>query len=400
MIWPWKREKRAQAVSYPVTARDLTLVEYFDGDQHFGQRVNAVTLEWLSASTAAIDAIAGTIASLPAYTYRVTDNGRQEDQGHPLTRIVRDGPNENQTWPDFAQWLVAECLRHGNGLAEKLYDDRGGLYGLMPMPWERTAAKILTNGRLVYDYTSPFTNQRRRLLDTEVMHLRDRSDDGLIGRARSSRAHPVIAAALALQEFAGSAARNGAYPSGMLQAEGKLSNDSLAQLKERFKELFSGPRNAASAMVLDQGIKWNTVSASLEDMELLAARRFAVEEAARLYAVPSPIVNDHSRSTFTNSESLIRYFAQSTISLWCTKIEAELHRSAFSDAARRTHKFEIDLSGLLRGDPETRWKSHQIAVANRILTRNEIRDAEGYNPLAGGDDFDAPQPTETGATST
>jgi hypothetical protein len=36
----------------------------------------------------------------------------------------------------------------------------------------------------------------------------------------------------------------------------------------------------------------------------------------------------------------------------------------------------MDLSGLLRGDPETRWKSHEIALRNRVLTPNEVREAE------------------------
>jgi phage portal protein BeeE len=41
-------------------------------------------------------------------------------------------------------------------------------------------------------------------------------------------------------------------------------------------------------------------------MELLAARRFAIEEAARLYGVPPMIVGDLSHGSFTNSETLIR----------------------------------------------------------------------------------------------
>ena len=72
---------------------------------------------------------------------------------------------------------------------------------------------------MVYDFVDIVTLQQRRLLDREVFHLRDRSDDGLIGRARHERAHPVIAAALALTEFSGNATiKNGAYPSGVLMA--------------------------------------------------------------------------------------------------------------------------------------------------------------------------------------
>jgi phage portal protein BeeE len=153
-----------------MTQRDLSLVEVLGGDQTFGQRVNATRLEWLSAATAAIDAISGTLATLPAYVYVKTAKGREEDGEHPLARIVRDGANAHQTWPDFLQWKAAQCLRYGNALAELIHDG-SGLAELRPMPWERVNAKILPNGRLVYDFTDPQTMQRRRLLDSEVTHL-------------------------------------------------------------------------------------------------------------------------------------------------------------------------------------------------------------------------------------
>jgi HK97 family phage portal protein len=134
----------------------------------------------------------------------------------------------------------------------------------------------------------------------------------------------------------------------------------------------------------------------------LEARRFAIEEAARLYQVPPPIIGDLSHGTFTNSETLIRFFAQSTISTWCRKIEAEIRRSLFSTAARRTHMIEFDMSALLRGSPTERWQTNEIAKRNGILTANEIRDLEGFGPIEGGDvlaQSSAASPAASGATA-
>ena len=386
MTWLGRIFTRSTQSLGTATQRDISIVDWLGGDQTFGQIVNAVRLEWLSAATASIDAISGTVASLPAMVYMLTDNGREEDDAHPLARLIRDGPNAHQSWPDFVQWLVAQTLRYGNGICEQVLDDAGRLTALRPIPFERIALKVLGDGTFVYDFVDIVTLQQRRLLDREVFHLRDRSDDGLIGRARHERAHPVIAAALALTDFAGNSFRNGVYPSGTLEVDGKLSNEGLSRLTEQFKQMFTGTSKAAKALVLDQGIKFKPLTATPEDMELLAARRFAVEECGRLYGVPSPLINEHSHSTFTNSETLMRFFAQSTITQWCRKIESEAHRSLFTDAARRTRQLELDMSGLLRGDPETRWKSHEIALKNQVLTPNEIRELEGWNPRPGGDD--------------
>ena len=118
------------------------MVDWLGGDQHFGQQVNAVRLEWLCAATAN-RRHRGTVASLPACVYLLTDAGREEDDAHPLARLIRDGPNAHQSWPDFVQWLVAQTLRYGNGIAEQVLDDAGRLTELRPIPFERIALKVL-----------------------------------------------------------------------------------------------------------------------------------------------------------------------------------------------------------------------------------------------------------------
>ena len=60
------------------------------------------------------------------------------------------------------------------------------------------------------------------------------------------------------------------------------------------------------------------------------------------------------------------------------KIEAEFSRSIFG--ADSEHRLELDLSGLLRGSPTERWANWKIAVDANILTVDEIREEEGWNP--------------------
>ena len=56
---------------------------------------------------------------------------------------------------------------------------------------------------------------------------------------------------------------------------------------------------------------------------------------------------------------------------------------------------ELDLGGFLRGDPAQRWAGYDIAIKNHVLTPNEVREAEGYNPRTGGDEFPALAPAGT-----
>jgi len=245
--------------------------------------------------------------------------------------------------------------------------------------------QLLPSGRLVYDILETTalyggTGRPRRLLQDEVFHLRDRSDDGLIGRSRLQRAAAVLQAGLSIQDFANALYRNGVNPSGALEMEAKLTQDQRELLATNFREAFAGPTKAAKALVLDQGMKWNQISISPEDAEFLASRRFTVEELARLFGVPPPIVGDLSHGTFTNSETVGRWFASHTLAPWIRKVESEFTRSVFGDASRMTHKLEIDMSGFLRGDPAQRWQAWKIATEAGILDADEIREEEGWNP--------------------
>jgi HK97 family phage portal protein len=243
---------------------------------------------------------------------------------------------------------------------------------------------LLGSGRLAYDVTemthvSGGTGRPRRLLQDEVLHLKDRSDDGLIGRSRLQRAAAVVQSGMSIQEFGNALYRNGVNPSGALQMEGKLTDQQLERYGKQFREMFGGTTNVAKAMVLDQGAKWEQISISPEDAEFLSSRRFTVEELCRLYGVPPPVAGDLSHGTFSNVESLLRWFAQATLTPWVRKLEAEFSRSVFSAGSRTTHKLELDLSGLLRGDPAQRWQSWKIAVEAGVLSPDEVREEEGWN---------------------
>ena len=281
----------------------------------------------LSTVFACVAAISSAVASLPCYCYRIAETSRTIDGRHPVSRLM-DQPNVNQTWADFVEWLLSSTLLRGNGLAEIVFDNRGAPVELRPIPFENCAIQLLPNRRLAYDvtdisYLSGGTGRPRRLLQHEVFHLRDRSDDGLVGKSRLSRAAAVVQAGLSIQDFALALYRNGANPSGALEVDGILNDMARKRLQESFTQAFSGSSNAARTLILENAIKWRQISVSPEDAEFLASRRFTSEELARLFGVPPVVVGDLTHGTFTNSETLIRWFAQQTLSPWIRKIEAE-----------------------------------------------------------------------------
>ena len=228
---------------------------------------------------------------------------------------------------------VASALLRGNAVSEIVTDGRGAVVGLKPIPWEWVSVQLLRSGRLAYDVTEVTsyggTGRPRRLLQDEVFHLRDRSDDGLVGRSRLQRAAAVVSAGLSIQNFAGALYDNGVNPSGALEVEGKLSPEARERLTVDFRQAFSGSSNAAKALVLDQGLTWKQISISPEDAEFLGSRRFTGEEICRIFNVPPPVAHDLTHGTFSNTQHLLRWFGMATCSPWIKKIESEFSREYF-----------------------------------------------------------------------
>lgn len=331
--------------------------------------------ENLSTVLACTGATASALAYVPVLVYRIEGDARVEVMNHPVRRLWRDGATDNMTWPDFMEHLVASTLLTGNGLATIERDARGQLTGLTWVPWGMVTVQYLRSARLAYD-VSDGRGGMRRFLQGEVLHLRDRTDDGLIGRSRLSRAADAVAGVVASNDFARSFLNVGAQPSGVISSDHPLTTEQYNSIRDSFTRKHVGTANAGRAMILDGGLKWTAMQVSPEDAELLESRKFGVEEICRLFQVPPPLVQDYSHNTFTNSETAGRWFAQFTLAAWARKIEAEFARTVLSSNV----EMELDLSGFLRGDPQTRWANHKIAIDAGVLDTDEVRQVEGWNP--------------------
>lgn len=337
--------------------------------------LSARASENLSTVLACVTAISRTLASVPAIVYRNSGGNRIEQPEHPLARLL-NGTAGKMTGCDLREHLVASTLLTGNGLAEIV--GAGPVRALEYVPWANVSVVELPSGRLAYD-VSDGRGRTRRLLDTEVVHLKDRTDDGKIGRSALARAADTVAGVASANRFASSFLTNGASPSGVIEAAAgtNLGVETKTKMREALRERHEGTANAGRIMLLEPGLSWKGISISPEDAELLESRKFGVVELCRVFNVPPPIVQAYENNTFTNAATAGRWFAMFCLTPWARKIEAEFSRAALP--AGGEYALELDLSGFLRGDPETRWAAHKIAIDAGVLDPDEVRELEGWN---------------------
>lgn len=372
------------------------------GEAAAGVNVSPYYAENLSAVYACVQAISETVACLPLRVYRMSGDGvKFSDTAHPVARLFRQ-PNAIQTTSEFLEMLLGHCLLRGNAYAEIVRDGRGAPVELIPFHPDQVGVwRIPKTREVVYD-VSDLDGRRRRLVSEQMLHLRDRSDDGIVGKSRLQRTREALGTTIATETHAAATFKNGVRLSGVLSHPEALSTEAHKHLRDSFTDKFAGSGKAGQVAVLEEGIKWQSISVSPEDAELLASRRFGTETIARIFRVPMPLLADISNGSYANVVELNRMFATHCLTPWIVRLEQIIMRDLLSAAGQLTHVVEIDQDDLLRGDMLTRWQSYRIMREIGGASANEIRAWEKINRRTdpAGDEFLSPlnmQSEQTGA---
>jgi HK97 family phage portal protein len=178
---------------------------------------------------------------------------------------------------------------------------------------------------------------------------------------------------------------NGGKPTGVLMMDQVLTDEQRLRLKENFKDLAEG--STAKLKVLEAGMKYESISITPEQQQLLESRKHSVEELCRWYDVP-PVLVHHSNVTAWGSgiEQIIDGFYKFSIRPMLVNIEQAVRKRVLTPAQRATLHAEWHFDALLRGSLTQRMEVYAKATQNGIYTRNECRQLENLPPLAGGDD--------------
>lgn len=373
-------------------------------DSGAGVPVSPHLAENLSAVFSCVQAISETCAVLPLEVYRGEGQHlREVAPGHPVARLFQRQPNDQQTPVEFVEMVTAHCLLRGNGFAEIIRDGRGAPVELRPLhPDQVSVLRIPNTRRVVYDVTDIDGGSTRRLLPEEMLHLKDRSDDGIVGKSRLQRARETFGTAIAAETFAASTYRNQARVSGVLIHPDEIGEEASKNLGDSFTEKHAGAKNAGSVVVLEEGVRWQQVSVSPADAEMLGSRRFSVEQIARLFRVPLPLLSTSDSQAYNSTVELHRAFVQHAVLPWVRRWEAIINQALLSEDARRSTWVEFNLDELTRANTLERWQSHRIAREIGAKSANEIRREERYNPRTdpAGDEYLAPlnmMPEQKGA---
>lgn len=385
MKWPWSKPETRSSISDPATAQLFGIVP-----ASTGATVTPETAESISACFASVQAIAETIGGLPLHLYRRRDEDREKATDHPLYAVLHHQPNDRQTALEFREQMTAAVLLRGNAFAEIELDGAGNVTGLIPHHPGNVTVLKLDNGRIAYDVAADDNKGRvRRLLQEEMLHLKDRSENGITGRSRIQIARETIGLASAQQAHGGKTFANGARLSGVLQTPHQMTTENLTRLRDSWQSQFSGTDNAGKTAVLENGLTYQQIGMSLEDAQWIAAQQFSVEQIARIYRVPPTMIGDLRHGNFSNSVEMSRVFVTMTLRRWLVMWEQAIQRSLLPPLARKRMFAEHSVEGLLRGDATNRADFYEKGIRAGWLLKSEARSLENLPTVEGIDNAES-----------
>ncbi len=372
------RETRAATIK----SSDPYLAEFFGmRESNAGVVVSPHAAENLAAVFACTQAIADMVAALPLKIYRKLENGgRIAETSHPVARLFSGDINDALVAHEFFEMQTAHTLLSGNSYSEIVRDKRGAPTALIPIPPELVSVvRIRSSNRLAYDVSDPMGGPQRRLLADDVLHLRDRSSDGLVGKSRISRAREAVGTAIAAETYAASTFRNGASMSGLVIHPSTLDDAAQERLRQSLTA-FKGTSNAGKIGVLEESMKWEALSVSPDDAQALQSRQFNVENICRLFKTPPAIVGHFEGSNYSALVEVHKMFFVHGVAPWLNKWERVIERSLFSEEGRRQFEVEFDTDLILRTSMLERMQAYRIGREIGLYSANDLRKWESLNP--------------------
>jgi HK97 family phage portal protein len=339
------------------------------------------------------------IAQLPGYHKRELDNGGTETvTTSALSRLLR-APNGYQTPSDFLVHLIRSLLYTGNSYWIAQRNDRQeveALHWTDPRSCRVQEVRVRDQPLAEIFYVvgdNPLINltslSSRTLVvpARDVLHIKlDTRRHPLIGETWLSALAPELATRLAIQGSASTFSANMSRPSGVLTTELPLTVVQRDELRTRWNEHAKG-LNSGGVPILSHGLKFQPMSISNEDAQIIEQMKLSDQTIASVFGVPAILLGISDAGTQKSAEALMREWLASGLGFVLNHIEQGFDKFiGLSSVPGGREWTEFDTRVLLRSMFKEQIEGLVRGVQGGIYSPNEARALEGYPAVEAGDE--------------
>ncbi|KPF63011.1 phage portal protein [Porphyrobacter sp. AAP60] len=284
----------------------------------------------------------------------------------------------------LVETLAANLLLHGNGYVQILKDASGTPVELFALRPERVKVVTGPDGwPCAYDYTVSGRTSRIALEDEDgwpgIIAIRTMHPlDDHCGAGALEAAWQAVLIHNAATNWNRALLENAARPSGALVYEtgdgAALAQEQFDRLKRELDVAFSGAANAGRPMLLDGGLKWQSMALSPADMDFATLKSAAARDIALAFGVPPMLLGLPGDNTYANYREANRALWRLTLLPLAEKVFAALREGLAPWFPAASLRIDFDRVPALSEDRERLWS--QVSDAE-FLTRAEKRQMLG-----------------------
>lgn len=325
----------------------------------------------IPAVSAAVNFIAGTIASLPIRLYNSNDEVQTAAEITEDNRLYllneESGDTLNPT--EIKRAVIRDMLLDGTGY---MHIERSGNEVSALQYVRDSAVSVEKNSDAIY-------KTLRMLVDGRVYNpwdfviLSRNSVDGGKGVSILAENPTLLTSSYMLLQLEKAMSRRGGNKKGFLRTEHRVDEPAMQTIREAWRKLYSN--NGDGMMILQNGLDFKESSSTAVEMQLNQNKVTNAEQIAMLFGLSPDVLSGRADDRkYINS---IRTAVLPVVSAF----EMALNRALLLEKEKNSKYFVIDTSELLKADILTRYQAYQIGLAANFLQPDEIRFKENLAPL-------------------
>ena len=358
------------------------LINAFGGEPTAaGVPINEQTSMSLAAVYACVNVIASDVGSLPLKLYAHNNGVKSPAVDTDLYYLLTVEPNPWMTADTFFSTVTAAACLTGNGYAEI---ERATESGKAVALWPRhpsTTKIVQYEGELAFEVND--TGTSCIVKSQNMLHIPAMSLDGYGGGISPIKAaKQTLGLHKAAELMSARLFGNGATPTGIVTMPAGMDEVDRANAKASFEKSQSGV-NQGRVAVVPQGMTFEPISISPEDMQFIATMNYTRGQIAGIFRVAPHMIGDLTKVSNSNMEAMGQEHVTFTLRSWLSKIEKEVTRKLLPTVGRNANLFsvEFDYSDLVKGNYESQIRGHATARQWGWESANDTRAAFGLNSI-------------------
>jgi HK97 family phage portal protein len=343
-----------------------------------GTNVTEENVYQIAAVWSAVSLISDTIGTLPVDVFFRDDGNRRPFRPKP-SWVAQPDVNFNGH-STFYKSVLVSLLIDGNAFIRVFSNRRGEVVNLNVLNPNTVDVKRNGEGRFIFTVVG----EDKPLTSEEIVYIPDLLKPGQIrGVSRVGAMRENLSLAKALESYAATFFGSGTTLHGVIEYPGALTLEQAESLRSSFDNAHKGWRKSGRTGILSGGASFKATQADPEKSQALEARRMAVEDVARIFRIPSHMLNLPGTNTYSSVEQNMIQFVTHTLRPYVTLLEDSMSplMSRYPGGADAFIKF--NMTALLRADTQVRFAAYSTGLQSGFLTINDVRSLEDLTAQQG-----------------